>query len=167
MLRYFNPPSRRHTTSGLSPFKASRGGYAELFGDIIDDFPGQGGHTSSMGHTVPYVKATVSREVPSVFCQTRRMATEWLDEGEFNVRFCERIARLRSERGWTQQQMARAIGVPHERYKKYETRSPMPLYLLPRFAMQVDRDVEYLLTGKSHPQARRGPRTLVRTGTEG
>jgi DNA-binding XRE family transcriptional regulator len=119
-----------------------------------------------MGQTVPYVKAIVSRDTARLFCENRRMS-EWPDEAEFNHHFLERIARLRIERGWTQEQMATAIGVPHERYKKYETRSPMPIYLLPRFAMQVDRSVEYLVTGKASPQARRGPRTLVRTGTEG
>lgn len=90
---------------------------------------------------------------------------EWMEEAEFNNRFCARIQRLRIERGWTQEQMAKAIGVPFERYKKYETRSPMPPYLLPRFAQHVDRDVEYLVTGKALPTRRRGPRELVRTGT--
>ena len=119
-----------------------------------------------MGQTVPYVKDHVSRDFPPQFCEHRHMS-EWLDQLEFNDRLCARIARLREERGWNQAQMAAAIGVPFERYKKYETRSPMPHYLLPRFAQQVDRNVEYLLTGKVAPEGRRGPRALVRTGTEG
>lgn len=166
MLRYLNSPRGRDAATVLPPFQAGRVADAQLGGNVIDRFPCESGHSRFMGQSVPSVKAIVSRDRPMFFCENRRMS-EWLDEGEFNARFCERIARLRFERGWTQEQMATAIGVPHERYKKYETRSPMPLYLLPRFAMQVDRDLEYLITGRAAPQAKRGPRTLVRTGTEG
>lgn len=107
----------------------------------------------------------MSPDSPAGFCEYRRMI-EWLDEAEFNDRLCKRIARLRTERGWVQQQMADAIGVPLERYKKYETRTPLPHYLITRFAQQVDRDVAYILTGKAAENTRRGPRVLVRTGTD-
>lgn len=91
----------------------------------------------------------------------------WLDEAQFNDELCARVQRLRLEREWTQQQMAAAIGLPHERYKKYETRSPMPAYLIPRFAQIVDRSVAFVLTGREENFAR-GPRRLVRTtGTDG
>lgn len=91
----------------------------------------------------------------------------WLDEAQFNDELCARVQRLRLEREWTQQQMAAAIGLPHERYKKYETRSPMPAYLIPRFAQIVDRSVGFILTGREENIAR-GPRRLVRsTGTDG
>lgn len=95
-----------------------------------------------------------------------RPMAEWLDEGQFNDRFCARTQRLRIERDWTQQQMAAAIGVPFERYKKYENRSPMPAYLVPRFAQVVDRSIAYIMTGRDEI-AVRGPRRLVRTGTDG
>lgn len=74
-------------------------------------------------------------------------------EQEFNEKLCARVHRLRNERGWTAQQMATALGVPPDRYRKYEYRSPLPHYLLERFALIVGRDVEYLLTGKT-PAAR-------------
>lgn len=93
--------------------------------------------------------------------------SSWLDEAQFNDELCARVQRLRIEREWTQQQMAAAIGLPHERYKKYETRSPMPAYLLPRFAQMVDRSVTYIVTGKDENFVRK-PRGLVRvTGTDG
>jgi hypothetical protein len=44
--------------------------------------------------------------------------------------------------------MADALVVPLDRYKKYETRGPMPAYLIERFALFVGRDVDYVLTGK-------------------
>ncbi|MFA7308308.1 MAG: helix-turn-helix transcriptional regulator [Hyphomicrobium sp.] len=66
----------------------------------------------------------------------------------FENALCARVKRLREEKEWTAEQMAIALGVPPERYRKYENRSPMPQYLIPRFALVVDRSVEYVLTGK-------------------
>lgn len=62
--------------------------------------------------------------------------------------------------------MAAAIGVPFERYKKYETRSPMPAYLIPRFAQIVDRSMSYILTGRDEVITKPSVRRLVRTGTD-
>lgn len=118
-----------------------------------------------MGQSVPFVKDNVSRDSGIILRHNPRMSI-WLDEAQFNDEMCERIQRLRIERAWTQQQMAAAIGLPHERYKKYETRSPMPAYLLPRFAQVVDRTVSYILTGKDEVSSR-VQRRLVRTGTDG
>lgn len=122
-------------------------------------------HADKMGQIVPYVKDDVSREAGQYVRYVGNMS-EWLDETRFNEELCARVQRLRVERGWTQQQMATAIGVPFERYKKYEVRSPLPPYLIPRFAQQVDREPGYIVTGQEARRAR-GPRTLVRTGTDG
>ncbi|GGJ39741.1 hypothetical protein GCM10011393_07480 [Sphingopyxis bauzanensis] len=123
-------------------------------------------HSGMMGQIVPLVKDNVSRDSFSPRWHNRSMST-WLDEAQFNDELCARVQRLRIEREWTQQQMAAAIGLPHERYKKYETRSPMPAYLLPRFAQMVDRSVTYLVTGKDDNFVRK-PRNLIRaTGTDG
>lgn len=57
--------------------------------------------------------------------------------------------------------MATALGVPPERYRKYEYRSPLPHYLLEQFAVIVGRDLEYILTGRvavsrlAQPESRR------------
>lgn len=119
----------------------------------------------TMGQSVPFVKDNVSRASSFALRHNGGMSA-WLDEAEFNDQMCARIQRLRKERDWSQQQMATAIGVPFERYKKYETRSPMPSYLVPRFAQMVDRTMAYILTGRDEAVARR-ERRLVRTGTEG
>ena len=71
------------------------------------------------------------------------------EEAAFNEQFIKRIHRLRNERGWTADQMAIALGVPPDRYRKYEYRTPLPHYLLERFALQVGRDIEYLLYGRT------------------
>ena len=83
------------------------------------------------------------------------------EEAAFNEQLCKRVHRLRNERGWTAEQMATALGVPPERYRKYEYRSPLPQYLVERFALSVGRDSEYVLTGKANrvagiqPESRR------------
>lgn len=69
------------------------------------------------------------------------------EEARFVDALCARVHRLRNERGWTAAQMATALGVPAERYRKYEYRSPLPHYLIERFALIVGRDIEYVLTG--------------------
>lgn len=87
-------------------------------------------------------------------------------EGEFNEALCARVKQLRDERGWTQEQMATALGIPYDRYRKYEYRTPIPHYLIEQFAGITGRDVEYVLTGKSTAR-RRGPAAVRRTGTGG
>jgi DNA-binding XRE family transcriptional regulator len=66
--------------------------------------------------------------------------------------YCRRVKDLRAGKGWTQKQMAAALGIPLDRYKKYEDRSPMPTYLLERFALIVDRTVGYVVTGNPEPR---------------
>lgn len=67
---------------------------------------------------------------------------------EFNRALCERVQALRNRRGFTSEQMAIALGIPAERYRKYETRTPLPAWLWERFALIVGCDLEYLLTGR-------------------
>lgn len=68
-------------------------------------------------------------------------------ELQFNEALCARVHRLRNERGMTAEEMAKALAIPAERYRKYEYRSPLPHYLIEQFAIIVGRDVEYILTG--------------------
>lgn len=81
----------------------------------------------------------------------------WTREQEFNEAYIARTKKLREGRGWTSEQMATALGVPPDRYRKYEYRSLLPHYLIEQFAAIVDRDVAYILTGKSQSPARRTP----------
>lgn len=88
------------------------------------------------------------------------------EQAIFENAYCQRVQQLRIERGWTQDQMATALGIPLDRYKKYEIRSPLPVYLIERFATIVGRDVEYVVTGKTSAR-RRGPPVARLTGTGG
>ncbi len=76
----------------------------------------------------------------------------WTPEQEFTEAYIARVKKLREDRGWTSEQMATALGIPAERYRKYEYRTALPHYLVERFAQIVDRDVSYVLTGKAGPK---------------
>jgi transcriptional regulator with XRE-family HTH domain len=67
----------------------------------------------------------------------------------FNAELAARVKALRAARDWTQAEMAAHLGVPLERYKKYETRSPLPHFLIEAFAIAVGRDAAFVLTGKT------------------
>lgn len=75
--------------------------------------------------------------------------TEKKPSSDFIRGLCSRIQLLRSARGFTQSQMAAAMGITLAAFKKYEQNTPMPAHLLERFSLIVGRDIDYLITGKS------------------
>lgn len=99
-----------------------------------------------MGQIVQNVKDNVSQAFAHLPVHYWRMS-EWITEADFNEAFVERVRALRDGKGWSAKTMAKALGIPAERYRKYENRSMMPLYLLERFAIITGCDLEYLLTG--------------------
>ena len=70
------------------------------------------------------------------------------DETEQIRAYMERIAELRKSKDMTQAEMARELGISLDRYKKYEIRSPLPVYLIERFAKVVGQSVHYIVTGR-------------------
>ena len=88
------------------------------------------------------------------------------DEMIFNNGYCDRVKRFREETGMTAAAMAELLGIPADRYRKYETRSPLPPYLVGKFCQIVGWDVEHLVLGK--PRERMKPLIVARrTGTDG
>jgi transcriptional regulator with XRE-family HTH domain len=73
-----------------------------------------------------------------------------MDEAEATLAraYIQRVKELRVARGMTQQEMADALGISLDRYKKYENRSVLPPYLLDRFAAVVNKDITYVVTGR-------------------
>lgn len=111
-----------------------------------------------IGQIVQDVKANVSNDFCEAVGHPCPMAG-WSREQEFNEALIARVKRLREEHDdWTAEQMAIALGIPPERYRKYEYRSVLPHYLIEPFAMIVGRDVAYILTGRSAEPARRNMR---------
>jgi transcriptional regulator with XRE-family HTH domain len=75
------------------------------------------------------------------------MRTTENEEAAYLVELLGRTIAARKSRGWSQRFVAKALGVPLERYKKYEQRSPMPLYLVERFCTLTGMDVYFFITG--------------------
>lgn len=73
---------------------------------------------------------------------------ELITPTEFDEMFVYRTKVLRALTGMDMKSMARALGIPYERYKKYETRSPLPHDLIERFALITRVPAEYVLTGR-------------------
>ena len=62
----------------------------------------------------------------------------------FKTQFCDRTKTLRERRGLTQAQVAHALGIEIDRYKKYEQRSPMPHEFVTRFCIVVGAQLDEL-----------------------
>ena len=62
--------------------------------------------------------------------------------------FIARTRAARVARFETQQQICTLLGLSQGTYKSYETRSPLPLWLIPRFCVACGVDIEWLLTGE-------------------
>jgi hypothetical protein len=157
-------PDRGDAPAALPPLDPGGLGRAELGGYIVNELPRQRmRHCAMIGQSVQTVKDNSSNDLFDDGWHYGGMA-EWGREQEFNESFIARVKRLREERGWTAERMAINLGIPPERYRKYEYRTPLPHYLIAPFADLVERDVEFLLTGRSSAPATRQAR---RTGTSG
>jgi transcriptional regulator with XRE-family HTH domain len=84
-----------------------------------------------------------------------------VNESEFNAALCERVKRWRDETGMTAADMAALLHIPADRYRKYETRSPLPAYLMPPFCQIIGVDLEHLLIGKARTRTK--PVLVLRT----
>lgn len=74
--------------------------------------------------------------------------TDPITPDEFDALYIARVKALRQLRGMTAGQMSTLLGVPAERYRKYESRTPMPHALMEQFALITGVSVEFLLTGR-------------------
>lgn len=59
-----------------------------------------------------------------------------------------RLQLLRNAAGMSQPQMAEALGVPLDRYRKYESRTPLPAYLLEPLSVVTGFSVNFIVTGR-------------------
>lgn len=68
---------------------------------------------------------------------------------KFYADFCQRLRRLREHQEWSQQQMAKLIGIPMANYQKYEQgKRRMPLDVVAAVSRVTGESMDVLLTGK-------------------
>ena len=67
---------------------------------------------------------------------------------KFNQSLCDRLKRARSDANYTQEEFAQMLGISVERYRKYENRSPLPVYLIPEVCEILGLDSWFVLTGQ-------------------
>jgi hypothetical protein len=96
--------------------------------------------------------ASVDGEKVEIVGGERSPATA--EEDRFNRALCDRVKALRLRRGISAEQAADLLGIKPDRYRKYENRSPLPAYLIERFAFIVNSDPLYVLTGRVQPAQR-------------
>jgi len=69
-------------------------------------------------------------------------------ETQFKQLFTERVKAARESQGLTQGQVAKALGIPQDRYKQYEGRSYLPPHFYERFCIVCRADLVWLMTGQ-------------------
>lgn len=80
------------------------------------------------------------------------------DDKDFFVALGQRMAQLRKERGWTQQELADKLGVAQQTLAHYEVaRIRMPASVLPQLATLFATSIDELV-GLAHQQQRGGKR---------
>ena len=62
--------------------------------------------------------------------------------------FRERLKAIRLDLGFSQEQMALALGVSLAVYQKYEVRSKFPPHLLEKLSLISQRDIGFIVTGR-------------------
>jgi transcriptional regulator with XRE-family HTH domain len=70
-------------------------------------------------------------------------------EREYYENFRARLKAARLSLGWTQSQMATALGMEYESFKKCESRDRFPLHLIERLALVTQRPIEFWVTGRN------------------
>jgi transcriptional regulator with XRE-family HTH domain len=68
---------------------------------------------------------------------------------DYYDQFRDRLKAIRAELGYSQEQMATALGISLAVYQKYEIRSKFPPHLLEPLALIARRDIAYVVTGRS------------------
>lgn len=79
-----------------------------------------------------------------------------MTEAEYHAQFQRRLVQLRMELEYSQETMARALGIKKDAYKKYETRekSQFPPHLYEQLAAVTHRSLEFIVTGREARQPR-------------
>ncbi len=69
-------------------------------------------------------------------------------EMQYRKAITARLKLLRESTGKSQPEMAETLGVPLDRYRKYETRTPLPGYLIEPVSAVTGYSVTFIVTGR-------------------
>jgi transcriptional regulator with XRE-family HTH domain len=145
-LSYGDAPFRGD--AALAPFPASSFARAEFGASCVNELPCDGRvHSESIGQSVPNVKANLPNDFHLGRWHKMSMR-DVMTPKEFEELFIARTKALRELNGKTSAEMAMALGIPPERYRKYESRSPMPHDLIEKFALIVGQPLAFVMTGR-------------------
>jgi hypothetical protein len=103
--------------------------------------------SSVLGHTVLKSKAKVSRDYDAVLADYSVMADR-MTEAEEKAFFIGRTKAARLAKYDTQKEILVLLELDQGTYKQYETRTPLPLRLIPKFCAATGVSMEWLLTGE-------------------
>ena len=70
-------------------------------------------------------------------------------DSQYYVDFRRRLKDLKDDLGYTQDQMAKALGMSKANYQKYEDRSKFPLHKLEQLALVTHQTLDFIVTGKN------------------
>lgn len=146
LRKYQISPAMRH--AARPPFQARRLFHTERRSHRINDFPRFLCHNGKVDNMSAYVKDISCTDLRGDLPDTvsMKVTASTTPSSIFNVAFCARTKELRKARGWTQAQMAEALGIEKAAYSKYENRSPLPHWLIPRFCLFCDASPDEMFT---------------------
>jgi hypothetical protein len=108
----------------------------------------------SLGRYVLEVKAKPSYDLKCASEHPRHMPDR-MTETEEKAAFIGRTRAARMARFEKQKPMLTILGLDQGTYKQYETRTPLPWRLIPKFCAATGVDIEWLLTGEG-----KGPNSI-------
>ena len=86
-----------------------------------------------------------SGKIPAMTEKQKQVRYE--DQFQARVELARTGARASAGPHYDRPEMAKALGVPLDRYTRYESRHMMPLYLIPKFCKLTSVTVSWLITG--------------------
>jgi transcriptional regulator with XRE-family HTH domain len=144
-LHDLDTPGVRYAPAILTPFQTGSERRAKIGGGLINEGPCE--HGPLIGQIVQKVKDNSPNARNEGRWHNLSMSG-LMTPAEFVDLYIARVKALREMKGVTSAQMAELLGVPAERYRKYESRTPLPHELVEKFALIVGVTVEFLITGR-------------------
>jgi hypothetical protein len=137
------------TEAPISPANSSLVGHQSMMS--LKDV-GRSAMPELLGQAVLKIKAKMSRDEPILLADYAALMDR-MTETEEKAHFIGRTVAARRARYETQKEICALLEVDQGTYKQYETRTPLPHRLIPKFCIATGVSMEWLLSGEG-----KGPR---------